>query len=69
MTASDPKRIDPADPPLEHLAIDPELGPPPEGYGGRTHRREPEDFDAADSTRTTGAVPEVEEGAEGAPDA
>jgi hypothetical protein len=58
MTASDPKRIDPEDPPREHLAIDPELGPPPEGYGGEHGKQE---YDAADSERTTAEVVDVDD--------
>jgi hypothetical protein len=44
---------DPADPPTHHLGLDPELGPPPEGYGGKPSET---DYDAPDSERTTGEV-------------
>ena len=50
--------IDPADPPTKHVAIDPELGPPVEGYGGKPGEQE---LKAPDSERTTGEVVDSDE--------
>jgi hypothetical protein len=50
--------IDPANPPTKHVGIDPELGPPVEGYGGKPGEQE---LTAPDSERTTGEVVDTDE--------